>query len=360
MDEEIYWLGFSCCPGIGPTKMQKLLDFFGTAENVWNAERSSLLSAKIGVAAVENIIQFRKTFSPFTYAQELKRKKVHFITRHGHYPKLLAQIARPPAVLYIMGNVSLLQDEKLFAVVGTRKITEYGRRVTEVLTEDLVDAGWTIVSGLAMGVDAVAHKVTVQKQGRTIAVLGSGVDICTPQENFDLYQKILQSGGAIVSEVPLGTLPNKGSFPSRNRIIAGLSQGVLVTEGAADSGSLITAHDALANHRNVFAVPGPITSGVSRGPNALISQGATMVMSAEDIFRVLGGNVKVLQQTKLPQGDSPAEKRILEVLIHEQLYFDDIAKKTTISPVSLGIQLSLMEMKGYIVRLESGHFMIKQ
>ena len=209
-----------------------------------------------------------------------------------------------------------------------------------------------------MGVDVVAASVTIAAGGKTIAVLGSGVDVCTPFENMALYESILASGGVIVSETPLGKMPMKGSFPSRNRIIAGLSLGVLVTEGGEDSGSLITANDAFANNRKVFAVPGPITSSVSKGPILLIAKGAKMVTNAKDIIDELGithytsrerNNKEIASLTK-------EEKKIIDALQDQSLHFDELVKRSGLSSSELGTLLSLMEMKGLVKSLDAGVF----
>jgi len=209
-------------------------------------------------------------------------------------------------------------------------------------------------------VDAVAAKATIAAGGKTIAVLGSGVDVCTPQENTSLYDSILQSGGALVSETPLGMLPNKGSFPARNRIIAGLSVGVLVTEGAEDSGSLITANDAFENSRKVFAVPGPITSSVSKGPISLIAKGAKMVMTGKDILEELRIKSTTsstgITSTMSFKGLTEDEKKIVELLQDQSLHFDELVKRTGLTSSQLGTLMSLMEVKGMVKRSEGSRF----
>lgn len=197
--------------------------------------------------------------------KKMRKLQISYCTLpEAGYPTLLKKSKKSPIILYKKGTYSFNDTGKIFSFVGTRRITEYSREVTGLLVTDLVRAGCVIVSGLAIGVDAMAHRVTIAAGGKTIAVLGSGVDVCTSEENYALYDRILASGGCILSEYPLGMTPNKGSFPARNRIIAGLSLGVLVTVGAEDRGSLLTANDAFINNRKVFAVPGSITSSVSK------------------------------------------------------------------------------------------------
>lgn len=200
------------------------------------------------------------------------------------YPKLLREILDPPKVLYVRGSGTKINLDKTIAVVGTRQVTPYGRKVTKKLVEELVGHGFTIVSGMAIGVDTVAHETTIETGGKTIAVLGCGIDIIAPASNANLYWEIISGHGAIVSEMPLGVRPDKKRFVTRNRIISGLSLGVVVTEGDEHSGALITAKYALEQGREVFAVPGPITSIYSRAPAILLQNGAKLVESASDII----------------------------------------------------------------------------
>lgn len=200
------------------------------------------------------------------------------------YPRLLKEISDPPAVLYVRGRGSKINLEKTIAVVGTRQITPYGRNVTQKLVTELVQYGFTIVSGMALGVDTVSHETAIAAGGKTIAVLGCGIDIIAPPSNTELYWRIVHGGGAIVSEMPLGFRPNKKLFVTRNRIISGLSLGVVVTEGAKKSGSLITARYAAEQGREVFAVPGSVTSKYSGAASFLLKNGAKLVESADDIL----------------------------------------------------------------------------
>jgi DNA processing protein len=278
--ERKYWLALSVCDGIGPVRFQKLLQHFGSAKKTWDASFEELRESGIGKKISQDLIDFKKRFYPVEYEDRMWKLQIsYYALQDEEYPELLKQIKKPPTILYKKGTYMFNKNDILVSVVGTRKITEYGKEVTRLLVSELVASGCVIVSGLAIGVDAVAAEAAIAAGGKTIAVLGSGVDLCTPAENTSLYEKILESGGAIVSENALGMTPNKGSFPARNRIIAGLSRGVLVTEGAEDSGSLITANFAFEFGRKVFAVPGPITSSVSKGPISLIAKGAKMVMT---------------------------------------------------------------------------------
>jgi DNA processing protein len=209
------------------------------------------------------------------------------LIRSSRYPRLLKEIPDPPVLLYVRGTGSKINLEKTIAVVGTRHVTAYGREVTIRLVKDLVARGFTIVSGLAYGVDAIAHQTAIETGGKTIAVLGCGIDIIAPARNTDLYWRIIHGNGAVVSEVPPGIRPDKKKFVTRNRIISGLSLGVLVTEGARQSGSLITANYASEQGREVFAVPGPVTSRYSGAASFLLKNGAKLVESVDDIIEEL-------------------------------------------------------------------------
>ncbi len=358
MDERYYWLAFSVfSEGIGPKRFQLLQEHFGSAKSAWNATEKELQEsgANIGPIIASKFTAFKQAFSIEKYLHALEEKNVTFITfSEEAYPELLKEIKNPPIVLYVKQKAILsrslsFQDDKCVGIVGTRKITAYGRQVTEQITEVLVKAGYIVVSGLAFGVDAVAHTVTIENKGITIAVLGCGVDCCSPKENQQLYERIVEEHGSIISEYPLGANPTKGSFPSRNRIIAGLSQAVIVTEGAEDSGALYTASEALDLGRPVFAVPGPITSQLSKGPLSLVSKGAKLVTSVDDILqglRVENGGLKV--NTNTIKGETVEEQSVIDFLKNESLQFDELVKKTGFDSSKLGVLLSIMEMKGMI------------
>lgn len=362
-NEKQYWLALSICNGIGPIRFHKLVQHFGSAKKAWHATENELPVSGIGQKVVAELVAFRRKFSFAEYEKRMQKLNVTFLTlQDDEYPQLLKQSKNPPIILYQKGTFKFNENKKLISVVGTRRITEYGKEVTKLLVSQLVSAGCVIVSGLAMGVDATAHATTIEAHGQTIAVLGSGVDVCSPVENTRLYNSILASNGCIVSEYPLGMLPMKGSFPARNRIIAGLSLGVLVTEGSEDSGSLITATNAFENNRKVFAVPGPITSSVSKGPISLIAKGAKMVSSAQDILGELPiksiRDSKILhagrQDSKDIRGLTKEEQKILELLQDQHLHFDEIIRRTGFISSQLGTLMSLMEVKGLVKRSDDG------
>lgn len=363
MEERDYWLGFSVFPGVGPKRFQALLTYFSTVKDAWNASESELKESGLGEQLSEKFIAFRSNFSLESYLKKLEQKSISYLTfLDKEYPMLLQESHNPPFVLFMKGEFDFndSQNQMTVGIVGTRRITSYGRQVTEMITESLVDAGCVIVSGLAMGVDAVTHQTTLNCNGKTIAVLGCGVDCCNPSTNQRLYDEIIVKGGAVISEFPLEQAPTKGSFPSRNRIIAGLSKAIIVTEGAEDSGALITAQDAFTNNRKVFAVPGPITSSLSKGPNSLFSKGAQVVTSGQDVLRELGINSRITNKKRKDtvKGDTAEEQKILDLLQNETMHFDELVRKSELSPAIIGTLLSLMEMKGLVRNTESSTYIL--
>jgi DNA processing protein len=286
------WIAFNACPGIGPVRFKLLFDYFGSAKRAFNAPEKSLREIGLGEKLVQNFLSFRKSFDNDSYFLRLERLGINVLfAGEENYPKLLKEIEGRPPVLYVkvrqIRPAGQIFQKKAVAVVGTRKVTSYGRQVTEVIVKGLVASGLVVVSGLARGVDGVAHQATINNGGITIAVLGSGLDLIYPPEHKKLAEKIVESGGAIVSEFPLGAQTVPGNFPARNRIISGLSLGVVITEAAENSGSLITASCAADQGREVFAVPGPITSPLAAGTAELIKKGAKLVSGVEDILEEL-------------------------------------------------------------------------
>lgn len=364
MLEEKYYLGFSLFPGIGSLRFKLLLNYFKSVQKAWDADIKILKETGLGNKIPQNFDIFRKKFSFEKEEEKLKNKNISYIGQCSNfYPKLLKEIPDPPIGLFIKGDIR--KDwgwERTVAVVGTRQITGYGTEMTQKITKGLVEAGVTIVSGMAYGVDTIAHETAVSNGGKTIAVLGCGVDIIYPPSNANLYKRIIDEFGLVLSEFPPGQLTTKGLFPSRNRIISGLSLGVVVTEGAEDSGSLITARNALEQGREVFAVPGQVTSYLSKGPLNLIKQGAKLVTEAGDILEDLNikyKRVNIKDTSKILNINlSDEEKKIVEVLNSENLHFDEIARKTGIESGKLGSMLTMMEMKSVIKNLGEGNYMI--
>lgn len=353
MEEKFYYLAFNVFnSGIGPARFKLLVDYFGSAEKAYKAPEKELRAISLPEKILLAFLEFRKKFDPEKYLTELAKKEISFLTiKEKDYPESLKQISDPPFILYVKGKI-LPEDNLSIAVVGTRKITGYGRQVTEKIAGDLSVNGLTIVSGLARGVDTVAHTSALQYGGRTIAVLGCGIDIIYPAENVRLYHEIADGHGAVLSEFPLGMITGRGTFPARNRIISGLSLGVVVTEGAEDSGSLITASYAAEQGREVFAVPGPITSSLSKGPADLIKKGAKLVYEVKDILEELNLKQKTLAvkaREIIPENKD--ERIILEFLKNESLHIDELAKKSGMEIAKLTGLLTMMEIKGKVRNL---------
>ena len=278
-----------------------------------------------------------------------------------YYPKLLAQIPDPPKKLYCRGNLNLL-DSECFAVVGTRKLTSYGKEAAQKITTGLVQSGFTIVSGLAMGIDAVAHQTTLNNGGKTIAVLGGGVDDKSigPQINFKLAIDILKNHGLIISEYPEGFHANEKTFPQRNRIISGLSRGILVIEADEKSGALITAHCALDQNRDVFAIPGSIFSSKSFGPNELIKRGAKSVTSVQDIIDEYGYNLNIFDKKRNTiSTNNPVEKSIIAILEEKgEATMDEMIRESAEETSKTIATISTLEMRGIIKESGNGKYRI--
>lgn len=283
-----YFNAFNLIGGIGPIGFKKLISYFGSLDIAWKAGVSELKQAGLNQSIIEQINKQRPKINPDYEMEKLEKEKINLITiQDENYPKLLKEIYAPPAALYVRGCLSP-KDELSLGIVGTRRLSSYGQQITPIITSELSKSGITIVSGLAKGIDTIAHKAAIENKGRTIAVLGSGVDKKSvyPAINKHLSEQIIQNG-AVVSEFPINTEPLAQNFPQRNRIISGLCLGILVIEAPEKSGAMITAKDALEQNREVFAVPGHILSPNSLGPNNLIKMGAKLVNQASDILEEL-------------------------------------------------------------------------
>jgi DNA processing protein len=356
-----YFNAFNLIDGIGPITFKKLLAYFNSLESAWSAQLSEFSQAGLDKSVIEQIKIHRPKIDPDWEMERLAQEGIGLITiQDKNYPKLLKEIYAPPALLYIRGNFKP-EDELSLGIVGTRKLSVYGRQITPLITADLAQAGLTIVSGLAKGIDTLAHQAALKVSGRTIAVLGSGLDRKSiyPFSNRRLAEEISQNG-AVVSEFPIGTRPLAQHFPQRNRIIAGLSLGVLVVEAPAKSGALITAKDALEQNRDVFAIPGPILSQNSLGPNNLIKMGAKLVSQANDIFQEL--NLTLLtdssQKEKKILPDNQEEALILKQLSNEPIHIDKIINQTKLSTAVVNSTLTLMEIKGKVKNLGGNNYVL--
>jgi DNA processing protein len=286
------WISLNMTPGVGPRAATKLLERFGSADSVFHARRVELESLRIKPETIESIIKREfhdKAVEELGRVRELGGDVL--ILDDGSYPNLLREIADPPITLYVRGEWQACFEQPCVAVIGSRMCSTYGQNSSEMLARDLASRGICIVSGLARGIDTAAHRGAIAGGGRTIAVLGTGLDSIYPKENKKLAEEILASGGAVVSQFPLGTPPLMDNFPYRNRIISGLSLGVLIIEASERSGSLITARLAMEQNREVMAVPGNITSRNSFGTNYLIKAGAKLVQQWQDVAAELPGEI---------------------------------------------------------------------
>jgi DNA processing protein len=354
-----YYVALAAAPGIGPARFKILIKHLKAAETVWKTPDATLEKILTPIL-FKKFTSFRQSFDIERYFNKIKAEKVKIITiEDNNYPRLLKEISDPPPVLYVKGEIPT--GERFLAVVGARKMTSYGRQVTEILARDLVASGFTIVSGLARGVDSYSHRVAVGNKGKTIAVLGGGLDKVYPQENAALANEIADGNGAVISEYPLGMSSVPGNFPARNRIISGLSLGVLVTEAGEESGSLITTGCAAEQGREVFAVPGPMYSKLAKGPAQLIKQGAKLVMNVEDVLEELQLESGVKSQVSSEvKADSPEEQAILEILRDGPVHVDEITRAAKLPAAKVGSILSLMEIKGLVKPLGSGNYSLSR
>jgi DNA processing protein len=345
-DLPIHWIAFNLVKGIGAVRFRALLDFFGSAEMAWNAPTDALRQAGLSPKIIENLLKVRSQVSLEQMAERITRQGIQVLTWDDDlYPRRLKNIDQPPPVLYLRGSLTL-EDEWAVAVVGTRRISPYGRQVTEDLASALGRAGATVVSGLARGVDAVAHQSALKAGGRTIAVLGSGVDRIYPPEHERLAAQIAEAG-AVISDYPPGTPPDAQNFPPRNRIISGLSMCVVVTEAGEESGALITTQFAAEQGREVFAVPGSILSPNSRGPNKLIRDGARPMLTPQDVLESLNMELVVehrTARTTLPA--DPIEAQLYQALGPEPIHVDELRAQTSLPIEKVTAALTMMELKG--------------
>jgi DNA processing protein len=348
IDELAYWLAFTRVLGVGPSRLRRLLDHFGTLAEAWGAGPVGWKAAGIEPKVAASIAERRRAIDPERELARLRASGYRAITWDDpEYPRRLAEIYAPPPLLFLKGELER-DDPPAIAVVGTRTPTPYGREAARKLAGELAAGGVTIVSGLARGIDAIAHQAAIEAGGRTVAVLGSGVDVIYPSENARLAAAVAQAG-ALVSEYPLGSKPDAGNFPQRNRIISGLSYGVLVVEAGETSGANITVRYALDQNRDVYAVPGSIFSAQSRGTNHWIQQGAKLAGSANDILEELNlleaGRQLALA---LPPPENDLEARILALLSAEPTHVDAVGRGAGLPIHAVSSTLTMMELKGMV------------
>jgi DNA processing protein len=357
-DEAAYWLAISRVRYIGPARIDRLQQRFGSLAAAWSASRDELATA-LDPKPLAELLDARERIEPLRERERLQARGITTIhPGHPGYPRLLAEISGRPSVLYVRGALTAA-DENPVAIVGTRRATPYGRAAAERIAADLAHAGVTVVSGLARGVDAVAHRAALEAGGRTIAVLGSGVDVIYPPEHRRLAEQILESG-AILSELPPGAKPDAQNFPARNRIVSGMCPGVVVIEAAARSGALITAGFAADQGREVFVIPGSVFAQTSEGTNGLLRDGARIVRDGNDVLDDLGLGARqeaTAMQTQMPlEAD---EQKLLDTVGAEARHIDELAEDAGLTAQAASSLLLTLELKG-LVRNHGAQFYVRR
>jgi DNA processing protein len=345
--------------GIGPVLFQELLRHFETADKLFDATLKETIFV-LGKVRGKAFYEFKESFDFDKQQKQFQRLNITVISiLDKEYPKGLREISDPPICLYVKGDFINypFENKTHIAVVGTRKPTSYGQYVTKKITSELVESGVAIVSGMALGIDAISHKTTLNANGHTIAVLGCGVDIVYPRENAQIYNDIIKKGGLIVSEFPPGTISLKGHFVARNRIVSGISDGVLIVEGLRQSGSLITARYALNQGKDVFAPPCPINSDYSYAPNTLLKEGAKIVTEGADILVEYG-----VSQKNTPEKDisdlSAEQLGIINELKKESLTVDELSLRLSTPISKLLPELTICELRLLVVKNQIGKYQI--
>ena len=353
-----YWVAFNLVPGIGCVKFSQLETHFKDLEQAWRASPAELRQSGLDSHSIRAIETGRGQIDLDSEMENLEKNHVRALTYHDtEYPARLKEIYDYPPLIYVKGEF-ITQDEWCIAVVGTRGATVYGRQVAEEIVTDLAHSKITVVSGLARGIDTVAHRSALEAGGRTIAVFACGLDTIYPGENLNLARNIV-SHGALVSEYPLGAKPRPDNFPRRNRIMSGMSLGVLVVEADESSGAIITAHIALEQNREVFAIPGSILSPMSRGTNTLIQEGAKLVRSCTDILEELNLTASVHQiemKEMIPTSD--LEARLLKHLSSEPTHIDQVCQKSGLAIATVSSNLAIMELKGLVRQVSTMNYVL--
>ena len=359
MSDVRYWIGFNRVPNIGPVRLGRLLDTFGDLETAWGASPTALRSARLPKDALESLLYWRGRMDlerEMTRVQDLGLKVVSW--QDDDYPPLLRSIDDSPPLLYIKGEL-LPTDEWAVATVGTRSATTYGKEVTRRLATGLAQNGVTVVSGLALGIDGVAHRSALEAGGRTVAVFGCSLDTVYPARHRSLAKRISQAG-ALISDYPLGTKPEGRNFPPRNRIISGLSLGTVVMEAGAKSGSLITLRYALEQGRETFCVPGNIYARSCAGTNGAIQRGeAKLVTCVKDILEELNLTM-VVEQTQMREivPETATEEALLSCLSMKPVHIDDIVQQSELTTSIVSSTLCMMELKGMVRRVDNMSYIL--
>jgi DNA processing protein len=361
--DSLYLHGLNLLPQFGPARLGLLAKRFENFKDAFLASESQLTAAGLDPEIVTNFLALREKINLEQESEKLAKEQIKILSfKDKNYPKLLLEIPKLPPILYYKGQMETA-DELCVAVVGTRMISNYGRTIIPGLLEPLVDAGAVIVSGMAFGVDSASHEVAIKKNRRTIAVLGGGLDEKSlyPKHHALLAQQILDNGGALISEYPIGTPNFKQNFVARNRIISGISIATIVVECDLQSGTLITAKHALDQNRTVYAVPGPIYSLTSQGPNNLIKMGAKLITEANDIFQDL--NLANLPEQKAAQaifGDTKEESAILKLLNFEPVIINELIKQSGLEASTVSSALTFLEMKGKVRNLGGQQYVLSR
>ncbi len=356
MTEAPYWLGFNLIPGVGPSRFRRLLSRLGSAEAAWCADRADLAMAGLDAKTLDAIIHWRARLSLDREMEKVEKAGVKLVTlEDDRYPPLLKHTVDAPPLLYVRGDLKP-GDELSIAVVGTRRATPYGSQVCERIVSEVAGRGVTIVSGLAWGIDAIAHRTALAAGGRTIAVLGCGVDVIYPSDHTALARDVA-ANGALVSEYPLGTTPEPGNFPARNRIISGMTRATLVIEAGERSGALITANFALEQGRDVWAVPGSVFAANCLGTNRLIQQGAKLIVDANDVLDELNvASVEQQLEFRALTSDDPIERSLLAILTREPVHIDEIVRQVNLPAGAVSGALALLELKGIARHVGGMHY----
>lgn len=357
LDENVKpWIGFNLVKGIGPARLKSLQEYFGSVSEAWYAPSMELAATGLGGKLVDSLLEVRSGDQLDRTWNFLNQNQISVLTWDDPgYPRYLQQIDHPPPILYFRGDICE-EDDWSVAVVGTRRLTKYGRQVAEDVAGMLAHNGITVVSGLARGVDAVAHQTALDAGGRTLAVLGCGIDRIYPPEHRQLAGKIIEKG-AVITDYPPGTKPEASNFPARNRIISGLSRAVVVVEAGIRSGALITASFAAEQGREVFAVPGTIYAHASKGANRLIQQGAHPLIDPQDILEIL--NLELIHEQRSARTTLPedaTEAQLYQIIGNEALHVDEIMAKVQLPIEKVTSTLALMELKGIIRQVGSMHY----
>jgi DNA processing protein len=363
LEDNLYLHGLNLLPQLGPARLGILAKRFETFQDAFFASENQLVAAGIDPEIAKAFLSLREKINLEEEQENLDKEQIKILGfRDKNYPKLLLEIPKLPPILYYKGLMEQA-DELCVAIVGTRMISNYGRMVVPLLAEPLADAGVVVVSGMAFGVDSAAHAVAVKKNKRTIAVLGGGLDEKSlyPKHHALLAQQILDCGGALISEYPIGTPNFKQNFVARNRIISGMCVATLIIECDLQSGTLITAKHALDQNRQVYAVPGPIYSLTSQGPNNLIKMGAKLITEANDIFQDL--NLETLPQQKTAQamfGDTKEENILLKFLNFEPVIINELIKQSGLEASAVTSALTFLEMKGKVKNLGGQQYVLSR